>query len=117
MGLALGDSRLVALGSGEEFVFLFGFDTEDAGVATGAISVAFAKGTEELGNNVVGFLKQVSQLVQGQTCRDIAKEVIITYVENLQGPSAAGLSVLLAERDQLVCQSLGFLGLGPCCCD
>lgn len=40
-----------------------------------------------------------------------------TYIENLQSASAAGLGVLLAQRDQLVCQTLGLLGLGPCGCD
>lgn len=37
-----------------------------------------------------------------------------TYEEDSQCPSPAGFCVLLAQRDQLLRQSLGLLGLGPC---
>jgi len=37
-------------------VFFDGLDAEDAGVATGAVEEAFAEGTEEFGDEGVGFL-------------------------------------------------------------
>lgn len=38
-----------------------------------------------------------------------------TYVEDGKSLSLAGVGVLLAQGDQLLSQTLGFLGLGPCC--
>ena len=37
-----------------------------------------------------------------------------TYVEDGQSLSLASIGVLLAQSDQLLGQTLGFLGLGPC---
>jgi hypothetical protein len=54
--LAFGDGVLVAPADGVVFVFLLGLDAEYAGVTTWSIGVAFAEGTEELGEDVVGFL-------------------------------------------------------------
>lgn len=45
------------------------------------------------------------------------KKLNQTYVESRQRCSPASLGVLLAQGNQFLCQSLGLLGLGPCCCD
>ena len=39
----------------------------------------------------------------------------MTYVKDGESLSLAGIGVLLAQGDQLLGQTLGFLGLGPCC--
>jgi hypothetical protein len=58
-GFALGNSVLVTPADGVVFIFLLGFDAENTGVATWSIGVAFAEGTEELGKDVVGFLRRI----------------------------------------------------------
>lgn len=38
-----------------------------------------------------------------------------TYVEDGESPSLAGVGIFLAQGDQLLSQTLGFLSFGPCC--
>lgn len=51
----------------------------------------------------------------GQESRDRGDKRMATYVEDGESLSLAGVGVLLAQSDQLLGQTLGFLGLGPCC--
>ena len=51
----------------------------------------------------------------GQESRDGNGKRVTTYVEDGESLSLAGIGVLLAQGDQLLGQTLGFLGLRPCC--
>ena len=54
---AFWDGTFITLWYGVIFVFLFRFDAEDSGVTAWSVGVAFAKGTEEFGDDGVGFLR------------------------------------------------------------
>lgn len=62
-----------------------------------------------------GCQKLIGESRYGAESRGEGDESRATYVEDGESLSLASIGVLLAQGDQLLGQTLGFLGLGPCC--